>query len=160
MTPDKEVSAQHSHFEGNTSPLASTAISSQQSGEMAFTMKEYVNMQIQGVSDRFDLKIQNLETGINQKLQKLDQLPTKWGNFLLFVSAIVTVLTILGIASAIWDGGVSFGSSIGEVFSQNTLAIEENRRQDEQTKQALESVLGRLDELLPRLEGKEAPARD
>lgn len=97
-------------------------------------------------------EIKIIEGNINARLARFDHLPNKtdfvWG----VVGLGALIVAVLALAGERFEGGLGLGTSIGDKFSENAIAVSENSRRDDETRKAVEGIQSTLGDLVSRID--------
>ena len=96
-----------------------------------------------------------IETLLSSRLAKLDHMPSTPKMIWAVVGGVVTATTIIvgvfAYASDRFDGGVGLGTEIGTKFAENRIEIERNATRDAETRESVDRLIERMDQLIERL---------
>lgn len=116
---------------------------------------EMVRDMIAQSEEKVTSKLESIETRIDQKLSKLDNVPTTSTMIFTVGGALVAglslLMAILAFAGDRFDGGLGYGANIGDKIFDSRLAIAENEKRDEETRDRVDLLLERMDKVLVRL---------
>jgi hypothetical protein len=161
--PTREVGATGGH-EGVTYQMVAHMIS--ESEEKTTLRMESMQLglesKISALTGDIDSKFLKLSGDIEQKfsqfqaqigpiLDTVKRIPGPWGIVGIILSTIVGLLAVAGALATIFGGGISMGTFVGDKFIQNQSAINENARQDAETRERLDQIIQSVDGLVQKL---------
>lgn len=110
-----------------------------------------------------EAKLDSLQQSINAKLSRLDHMPTMWQIVGSVASGVIAgalaIIAIVSYASDRFDGGVGLGTEISDRFIENKLDIERNAARDAETRDQVDRLVQRMDQIIARLD-MERPSGD
>jgi hypothetical protein len=102
-----------------------------------------------------EAKFDSLRESIDRKLSRLDHMPSFWQLAGIIFTSVVAgagvIIAIVAYASDRFDGGVGLGTEIGSKFAENQIAIERNATDDAKTRETVDRLIERMDQLIERL---------
>jgi hypothetical protein len=105
--------------------------------------------------EKVSAKLESIETRIEQKLSKLDHVATTPALVYTVAAAVITLLglmiAILAFAGDRFDGGLGYGTNIGDKVIESRLSMEENARKDAETRARVDTLIDKMDQVLTRL---------
>ena len=124
---------------GGKTSFTSSGGGGSESGQISFEM---VASMITQSEEKLTAQLSVIETRIESKLSGIATTKTIWAAVGSAVAAILGIgLTVLALAGDRFDGGISFGRSVGDDLLKNRLAIEENQK-------SVSSLNGKIDKIL------------
>jgi hypothetical protein len=95
--------------------------------------------------EKQEAKLNSIENSINTKLSGMATKWTIWGAVGSSVVAIIGIgLAILSLVGDRFDGGISFGRSVGDDILKNRIAIEDSQKNDKALNEKLDKILDKI----------------
>lgn len=135
-----------------------------QAGGQSLTVEAVLSMidsANQSQDEKIELKISAAESRLSSQIGTM---PTKW-TFIYGVAWLTGVilalsgalLAILAFGGDRFDGGLGMGTAIGDKFIENTRAIDQNSKRDDETRQTLDALTKSIERLADGLKKSAQP---